>query len=197
MKNQIDSQTSKNLSTTKIFYIAFGLLLFGFIILFSSGTFDNPIVNEIAQKAQVPDNQGGSPSLANMEEIQKLEESMSKNPNDFEAVLRLGHLYNDSGLFDKAIEKYKSYLTKVPNSPDVMVDMGVCYYNLKRNDEAISTIEKAIKINPTHQIGLFNLGIINFSAGRMDEAKKYWQKSIDVNPNAEIAGKAKELLKSH
>jgi len=41
------------------------------------------------------------------------------------------------------------------------------------------------------------LGIINFSAGRMDEAKKYWQKSIDVNPNAEIAGKAKELLKSH
>jgi tetratricopeptide (TPR) repeat protein len=187
----------KKLSTAKIFYIVFGLVLFGFIVLFSSGAFDNPVVQEIAQQAQTPENQGESPSLANMEEIQKLEQSVSENPNDFESVLRLGHLYNDSGMFDKAIEKYKIYLSSNPNESDVWVDMGVCYYNLKRNDEAISTIEKAIKINPTHQIGLFNLGIINFSAGKMDEAKKYWQKSIDVNPNAEIAGKAKELLKSH
>lgn len=197
MKDQILASSTKILSNTKVFYIIFGLVVIAFVILFSSGTFDNPVVQKIAQQAQESLKNNNAPNLNSMEEIQKLEESILSNPNDYEAILKLGHLYNDAGMFEKAVEKYKQYLKQSPNSPDVLVDMGVCYYNLQKNDEAISIIEKAIKINPSHQIGLFNLGIINFSVGKVDEAKKYWQKSIDVNPNAEIAAKAKELINSH
>jgi len=190
--------TQKSLIITNIFYIVLGLIIVAALIMFSTGVFDSNVVTELEEQAKAQSQQNNnSPNLANLNEIQRLEEAVKQNPNDFQSRLNLAHLLNDSGFFDKAIENYKVYLDKNSNVPDVWVDMGVCYFNLQKNDDAIAAMKKAIEINPSHQIGLFNLGIVNFSSGKMDEAKKYWQKAIDVNPNADIAKKAQELINSH
>lgn len=199
MSNNKNTPQSKSLSGTKLFYMIFALVLIAGLILFSSGVFDSPVISELKQQGeeQSQASNDSSPNLANLNEISKLEDLVKQNPNDFESLLNLAHLLNDSGFYDKAILNYKKYLEKNPQSPDVWVDMGVCYFNLKNNDEAIKTMNEAIKINPRHQIGLFNLGIVNFSSGNIEEAKKFWQKSVDVNPTADIAQKAKELINAH
>lgn len=168
------------------------------IILYSSNIFQSLPTNSNNEQRQVSGDQfHRGTDLNRLNEIKTLEESVKNNPEDYDAVLNLAHIYNDSGFHDKAVENYKKYLSQFPNSPDVIVDMGVSYFELNKFDEAISIMESALEINPGHQIAHFNLGIVNFSKGNLAQAKDWWQKTIDINPSSDIAKKAEDLIKSH
>jgi tetratricopeptide (TPR) repeat protein len=205
MKEQLkNNKTAENrkIGTVKIVYLTLFLLIVGMVILYSSGTFvsyssvSNPSLNSGNNKMDPGNDPHGGADLNALQKIKQLEASLASN-YQLSTLLELGHLYNDSGFFQKAIETYKQYLKEEPRKPDVIVDMGVCYFNLQNYEEAKKVIQSALEINPKHQIAKFNLGIVNFSSGNIDIAKKWWQECIDINPNTEIAQKAKSLLESH
>ena len=189
---------SRELGKGRLFYLILALGFLGMIILYIGGTFE-PLppasVNFTGTEQPGSDPHSGA-DLNQLQRIKELE-AKAENTNDPETILELGHLYNDSGFFDKAIETYKKYLAKNPRNADVLVDLGVCYFNLQNYDEAEKAMKNAINLVPNHQIGKFNLGIVNFSKGNIDEAKKWWQECIQINPNTEIGIKAKSLLESH
>ncbi len=189
---------TNEISNIQLLYIILGLLIVGMIILYSSNIFQSLPTNSNNEQRQVSGDQfHRGTDLNRLNEIKTLEESVKNNPEDYDAVLNLAHIYNDSGFHDKAVENYKKYLSQFPNSPDVIVDMGVSYFELNKFDEAISIMESALEINPGHQIAHFNLGIVNFSKGNLAQAKDWWQKTIDINPSSDIAKKAEDLIKSH
>jgi tetratricopeptide (TPR) repeat protein len=188
--------SAKNLRLNKLLTIVAGLILLVGITLFTSGIFDMPKKIEIAQIPAV-NNQNQNVDLNRTNDIKVLEDKLSANPDDSQALLQLANLQLDSGMFELAILNYKKYLAKLPSDVDARVDMGVCYFNLKNYDEAIVVMSKAIQYNPKHQLAYINLGIVNMSAGNTDEAKKNWQKAFDLNPGSENGIKAKELLESH
>ncbi|MCW8848525.1 MAG: tetratricopeptide repeat protein [Melioribacteraceae bacterium] len=170
----------------------------GFILI-SSGLFDSPTVPN-TQHNHANDNKApASPSvnLNAINEINKLENVLKSNPNNHEALLSLGHLLNDNGFYDRAIEKYETYLKDHPDNVDVIVDMGVCFFELKNYDKAINIIKSGIQIDPNHQIANFNLGIVNFANNNITEAKLWWEKANKINPNSNLGKKAEELLKSN
>lgn len=189
-------QNDKRFSTTKLIYIILVLFIIGMVILYSSDTFLSLPKSMLTGSNQMGDFHKGA-DLSKLKQIQELEVKVNNNPEDMKSLLQLGHLYNDNGFYDKAVERYKSYLSRNPNEPDVLVDMGVCYFELNKFEDAIATMKKALVINPKHQIAHFNLGIVSFSSGQLDEAKNWWKKTIEINPVTEIAKKAEELLKSH
>jgi tetratricopeptide (TPR) repeat protein len=195
-KTQPSSTLQKNLKIYKLFVIIGGLILLVSVILFSSGIFNMPKVKEIVQ-APVENNHNPGVDLSNINEIKRLEDQVSANPEDSQAQLQLANLKHDSGMFESAIINYKKYLDINPSDADARVDMGVCYYSLKNYNEAIAEMKKAISYNPKHQLAYINLGIVSFSAGSLDDAKKYWQEAVDLNPGSENGIKAKELLESH
>ena len=186
----------QSISLTKLLYLFFLLLIVAIVIIISSGIFDSSVSTEPSQVSNTNNPQTGV-DMANLEQITSLEETVKKNPNDYQTLLQLAHLLNDSGFKAKAIEKYKAYLKHDPDNADVLVDMGVCYYETGNNNEAISLMEKAIKIQPNHQIAHLNLGIVNMSAGNQSKAIEMWKKAIEINPSNEIGQKAQELLKQH
>lgn len=189
----------KKLSNTKVLYIVLFLLAVGFIILTASGTFESPRMTGNLNQNNMSQNSANPHASADMnmlKQIKDLEEHVKTNPNDYEAILNLGHLLNDSGFFQKAIENYTLYLKKYPNNADVWVDLGVCYFNLNDFDNAIINMEKGLKIDPNHQIACLNLGIVNFSSGNKEKADFYWNKAVSLNPNNEVGMKAKQLLNS-
>ena len=167
------------------------------LILFAAGTFDEPtaIVGNMAQNKFDEAHKGVD--LNSINQINQLEEEVKNNPSDLEKLAQLGHLLNDSGFYERAIEKYNMYLNIRPNDVDVMVDMGVCYFQLKDYTNAISTMEKAVGIDPKHQIGFFNLGVVQLSAGNREKAVEHWKKCISLDPNSRIAQRAQELLNNN
>lgn len=195
-KVELKQEISKNktIPIQKVLYSVLSLLILGLIILYLSGVFDSfkSSKTEIDQTAP-----HSGVNLSNLQEINNLEEKVKNNPEDFESLLTLAHLLNDSGLKEKAIDKYQIYLKKFPKEADVLVDMGVCYYEIGKNQNAIMYMEQALKYKPNHQIANLNLGIVNSSMENFAIAKKYWQKAIEINPNNEIGKKAEELIKSH
>lgn len=184
-----------SISSTKLFYLLFSLILVGALLIYSSGVLDDEPSAITANAAG--NNPHSGVDLNNLEQINNLQTIVDKNPGDTESLLHLAHLLNDSGMKEKAIERYIQYLKTDPKNPDVLVDMGVCYFEIGKNDEAITQMEKALKINPKHQIANLNLGIVNITAGNHEKAVVYWNKAVEINPNNEIGKKAKELLKSH
>lgn len=197
---QVTGTTNKKLSSIKVLYIVLFLLAIGVIILSVAGIFESPrltgnIANQNNSSAQ-QNNPHASADMNSLKQIKDLEEHLKSNPTDFEAMLQLGHLLNDSGFLEKAIEYYSEYLKNNPKAADVWVDMGVCYFNKNDFDNAIINMEKGLEINPNHQIACLNLGIVNFSAGNKEKADFYWNKAISLNPNNEVGVKAKQLLNS-
>jgi len=193
---RIETKKNGEFDTKKIAVVFSIILLFTIVVLYFSGVFDEPKVSsENFQPVNQP--QGSGIDLASIDRINQLDTQLKSEPNNYDLILQLAHLKNDSGFKEDAIKLYQNYLVKFPNNTDVLVDMGVCYFDLKNYDEAIPAMEKAIKINPKHQIANMNLGIVNLAKGNIEKSKEWLQKAVAIDPNSEIGRKAKELLTSH
>lgn len=190
-------EKNNELAKSRIAGIGIGLLILAGVILITSGTFDIPESKQAPVNQMPDDNIHNHVDLGALQKINELEEQVKNNPGNLNLLLSLGHLLNDSGIYDKAVERYQTYLKSRPTDTDVLVDMGVCYFELKQLDNAQSAMEKALQINPDHQIGNFNLGIVLLSKGQHDLAVKYWKKAIEINPDSEIGKRAAELINSH
>jgi tetratricopeptide (TPR) repeat protein len=194
----MSKQQKKNISSFQLLSIITVFIAFGAFILISSGLFDSGTIT--ANQHTHNDNSssmGSSVDLNKINEINRLEETVKNNPGNHEALLQLGHLLNDNGFYQRAIEKYQTYLKTHSDNVDVIIDMGVCYFELKNYDRAIQVIKSALEKNPKHQIANFNLGIVNLANNNPAEARKWWEIARDINPTTNIGQKADELLKSN
>lgn len=196
VSNSDQPKRSAEFDTKKIATVFSVILLLALIILYFAGVFDEPKISS-ENFQPVNQTQGSGIDLASIDRINQLDAHLKSEPNNFELILQLAHLKNDSGFKEDAIKLYQKYLEKFPDNTDVLVDMGVCYFDLKNYDEAIPAMEKAIKINPKHQIANMNLGIVNLAKGNIEKSKEWLQKAVALDPNSEIGRKAKELLTSH
>lgn len=184
----------KKISSVKIFYFSFILILIGFLIAYSSGIFDSAPISSVKQN--INDTQHSGVDLKYLDRINQLEEELKTNP-DKNKLLELAHLLNDSGFKERAIEKYLTYLKTNPKDADVLVDLGVCYYELGKNDVALNYMKEALKYQPNHQIAHLNIGIVSLASNQHDEAINWWKKAVEINPRNEIGKRAQELINSH
>ncbi len=197
-ESKVSSGGDKNLDP-KILY---GILIGGFVvitvIILTSGVLDSAPVNtaDMNQNSGQTNTNSGV-NLNNIQIINDLEAKIKQNPEDYNSLLELAHLKNDSCLFEAAIQNYKTYLDKNPKDPDARVDMGVCYFNLRDYPNAIKEMETALKYVPDHQIAHLNLGVVNLSAGNVEKSKEWLKKAYDLNPTSEVGIKAQQLLNNH
>lgn len=191
------TKKSKSISNGQLAVTIIILAVIAAFILISSGIFNSPEVGAQQKVNNVQNSTEPSVDLNVINEINNLEEVVKNNPNDHQSLIKLGHLLNDNGFYERAIQKYEKYLSMHPNEADVIVDMGVCYFELRKYDKSIEVIKRALKINPKHQIANFNLGIVYFAKQNNEEAKSYWAKARDIDPTSNIGKKAEELIKSN
>ncbi|HCY76371.1 MAG TPA: hypothetical protein DHV28_10655 [Ignavibacteriales bacterium] len=196
-KNLVES-AEKTLNPKIIYGILIGGIAVIAIIILTSGLLDSTAVDtSLTTQNQVQSNSNSGVNLNNMQMINDLEVKVKQDPQDYNSLLQLAHLKNDSGLFDAAIQNYKTYLDKNPKDADARVDMGVCYFNLRDYTNAIKEMETALKYDPKHQIAHLNLGVVNLAAGNIDKSKEWLKKAYDLNPTSEVGKKAEQLLNNH
>ncbi len=119
------------------------------------------------------------------ETLEALVERTEKNPQDFEAWTRLGHLYFDTGQPSIAIKAYEMSLKINGTRPDVWTDLGVMYRRTGKSDKAIESFDNALARDPNHQIALYNKGIVLMHDLKDPEAAlSVWERLVALHPDA-------------
>lgn len=129
------------------------------------------------------------------QKIGALEEIVSREPENRQAWVELGHNYFDSNQPMKAIEAYDKALEMDDNDPDVLTDQGIMYRRFGWFDKAIANFNKANSLNPEHPQSLYNLGIV-YRDGLQDKekAKEAWTRYLKVVPSGQGADKVRVML---
>jgi len=111
-------------------------------------------------------------------------DSINKDPNDYDSLVKLGNLFYDGQQFPSAIQYYERALAIHPDNPDVRTDMGTAYWYTGNADKAIAAMETSLKYRPGHPQTLFNLGWVRWQ-GKQDPkgAIEAWQQLLKTNPD--------------
>lgn len=132
---------------------------------------------------------GGAPDMAVMEQVRKeigdLKKTLEEHPKDLEALRKLGNLYMDAGMFDRAAEYYQDALAVDGTLVDVRTDMGTCLRRLGRPQEALDAFQTSVRQDPNHWKGWFNIGVVClYDLQRYDEAEKAFEQVLALNPGS-------------
>ena len=111
-------------------------------------------------------------------------DAVNKNPNDFDALVKLGNLFYDGQQFPMAIQYYEHALAIHPDNPDVRTDMGTAYWYTGNADKALAAMEISLKDRPGHPQTLFNLGWVRWQAKQDPKgAIQDWEQLLKANPD--------------
>ena len=139
-----------------------------------------------------PTSGGGAPMMA---EINALKERVQKDPKDVQAWSRLANLYQDSGMFEPAIEFYQRASELLPNSANLLTDMGICYQQLKQFDKALELLERAQKADPANWQSLYNIVVVaGLDMRRFEQADAALARLQQVHPDAPNLAELREAL---
>ena len=136
-----------------------------------------------------------SDSLAVQNRIMQLQEFVSRDPKNLNALIELGNLLMDSSRFQEAIDAYGKALDIDRKNVDARVDMGTCYRKIRQPEKAAEEYREAIAIAPDHPNAHRNLGIVlafdlNDKKGAIKELGEY----IRLAPHAADADKIRTLI---
>lgn len=166
------------------------------VITLAVGLLGGVIVSN-SKKDSAPDEY--SPASASAidyaQKIQTLKGITSKEPDNRNAWVQLGHSYFDSNQPMEAIEAYDKALELDDNDPDVLTDQGVMYRKVGWFDKAINNFTKANELKPTHLQSLFNLGIVyRYDLNDTGKAKSAWTRYLKIVPQGQGANQVKTML---
>lgn len=107
-------------------------------------------------------------------------------PKDVNAWTQLGHLYFDTGQYEKAVQAYEKSLELDSSRPDVWTDLGVMYRRTGNPTRAVECFDRALSIDSGHETALFNKGVVLMHDIKDSRAAiEAWEKLVQINPNAQ------------
>lgn len=180
--------SSGQVYTLAVICLVCGILL-GYLIRGSS-----PTPSPQSVSAAAPASTGGMPDINTM--AAPLIEAVKQNPNDFDALTKLGNFYYDQRQYQQAVEYYGKALDVQPGNNGVRTDMGTAYWYLGDMNRATQEFDKVLKQDPKYPQALFNLGIVKWQ-GQKDPkgAVATWKKLLELNPNYPERAQVEGLIK--
>ncbi|MDA8229520.1 MAG: hypothetical protein M0T74_17820 [Desulfitobacterium hafniense] len=139
--------------------------------------------------------------------VERLSQSVEKNPSDGALQLELGNAYYDLAMstiqtdmaasqpnFKKALEAYQ-VAVKTKRDINLLVDMATSAFYAGENDLADKTFKEAITEKPTFLNARFNYGIFLMNAKQdYSGAIEQWKTALGYNPSGADADRLKSLI---
>lgn len=170
-----------------LYIVALVAFVLGFIggVVFSAVK-STPVADGSAQSAgqaagQAPQQQDLSAAIAELEQL------VAREPDNYEAWVRLGNNYFDTNQSAKAIVAYDKALAINSASPDVWTDLGIMYRRTGQFDRALESFDEAARRDPAHLMSRFNKGIVLLNdLQNTDGAIAAWQEVLTIDPNVTL-----------
>jgi len=152
------------------------------------------VTSEVAVE-QPSDSSEDERPLSQEEEIQELEQLLSKEPEDFQARCRLGEMYFNKGRLDEALTEVKKSIEMAEVIRSEMErslamyysNLGTIYGTKGMVDDALSQFKCALELNGYDVLALFNLGRLYSEKKEFMLAKDYFERLIEITPEDPIA----------
>ena len=187
--NTKQSQSEANWTGTQAYVLAVFCLLLGVGLGY---LFRGSAAPATAQASANATQQGSASSQSSPADVQAavtqaagpLLAAVTQNPNDYDALVKLGNVYYDGQQFPSAIQYYERALAIHPENPDVRTDMATAYWYTGNADKAIEAMQVSLKYRPNHPQTLFNLGWVRWQ-GKQDPkaAVAAWEQLLKTNPD--------------
>jgi Tfp pilus assembly protein PilF len=120
-----------------------------------------------------------------MQELEALKKAIEVEPHNVMVLARLGNMYMDAGMFDRAVQYYTTALEVEPANVDVRTDMGSCLRQMGKPKEALKAFEESIALDPKHWKSWFNVGVVcMYDLGDFDRAESAFARVLELNPGS-------------
>jgi len=106
-------------------------------------------------------------------EIERYERTTSESPNNDRAWSKLGNLYKEQKLYDKAIHAFEQASAVDPSNPDYHYQLGTVYTAQKNYDDASLAYERVIELNPENMLAHCALAASYRHLGKAEEADEH------------------------
>lgn len=142
--------------------------------------------------------QQGASVQATESQIAALQQRLTQNPSDVDAMVSLGNTYYDSRRFTEAIPWYEKAVEQIPTNTDVRTDLGTAYFYAGNNEKAKEHWYKALEQDPNKIQAHFNLGVLynGLTPPDTEAAAQAWETVIRIAPDSPNAKEAIERLKA-
>lgn len=125
--------------------------------------------------------------------IQVLENRIASNPDDEEALLKLGRLYAMNHQADKVVESFERAAKLNPNSGKIQTQLGYAYLVNHQIDKGIAALEQAVKTDPGNREALVQLGRAYEHVNQPQKAISAFERALQADPDS---AEAQEALKN-
>lgn len=105
------------------------------------------------------------------------------NPSQLEIHMKLGNVYKDSGMPNKALEEFQKALKLSPKSARVLHSLGQVYESTGSVEEAEKHYNDAVQRNPQYIRVHQALGELYVKTGDKDKALKSIEKAAQISPH--------------
>lgn len=134
-------------------------------------------------------------------QVAPLLEKLNTNPNDTDALIKIGGYYFAAQQFDKSATYYEK-AASIKQTADVLTKLSNAQFYGGAGEKAIATLNKALQIDPKFANALYNLGMLKWQVrGDLKGAIATWEtllKSTDPkNPNRAALEKLIARAKEH
>lgn len=119
---------------------------------------------------------------------------LEKDPKNVQALMSIGHCYQDRGNPAKALAWYGKIDPGTIDDPIVLYNIGTDYYNNSRFEEAWKYYRKAVDSQKDFADGLYQLGLSGLNLQKNAEAAAAFESYLKIDPDSPRAAQVRAFL---
>ncbi|MCH8127262.1 tetratricopeptide repeat protein [candidate division KSB1 bacterium] len=188
----VQKQTTVILSLATVFFLFSG---YHFVNALKKGpehihSRDDAPKNQQQTNQQVPD-------VLTHEEMHALEEQLKLDPENFENLRHLGHLYLEERLPGKAVEVFRKAALLNPSALDVYVELGVALRQNGQPDQAAEVLTRISNSVPEFTDAWLQLAITyRFGLEDNQKALQAFEKFLTLDSESPIVAQVKQEIEA-
>jgi len=161
-------------------------------LYYVKGEYDNALKRLLAGSYVNPDDTNIKWFITHVEKQMGISEKdlldkLKTNSKDVDTLVKLGTVYQNQNMLDKAIETFKKAVELDPNSMLAHSNLAYIYEGKGMINEAIAEFKELIRIQPKMPQIHVGLGLLYDKQGMTDDAITEMKKAIDQDPKAPVA----------
>ena len=173
LASELNNNESKNITIKPLIW---SMMIFLFV-----GVLSLSVYSQLTPKIIPNANNGINEPLSMTESINKLENYLIENPEDFQAWKMLGLSQVGAGNVEKSIESFEKAFLINPNDIDLLLQYAsaiAANQDGKFYGKSKILIEKALSLDPQSIQVLYFSGIVAAHEGNLDGAIEFWEKAL-------------------
>ncbi len=172
-----------------------GFAIYRFIPAFEKGP-DHVHSRDDAPKQQQAAATSNDPTELH-DEIDKLEAQLRENPEDYNTLRHLGHMYLEHGMPEKAAERFQKAALLNPRAPEIFIELGVALRQSGRPGESVEVLSRIAEAAPDYGDAWLQLAITyRFGLKENEKALQSFGKYLLLESESAVALQVKQEMET-